>query len=1797
MKPWLELDLRTAGGDVVFWSDADQSGAGHIQLSSTNTICSGWNVAASTCSLSVGGDIVMGGGAVDLFDSGLPAGAAQGSGTAAPATVGLALGPCVSNVLTNMNNVFTTRGGNMILRGAGTTGNPTTVIKSGVAICFGTTINIGSGKIDISSQIRSTSATYPSAFWAGPWVGTTTNGVVINSTNSASDALDLRAWGSTADYTSNGFVFNNTAAGGAVFEIDTIWDNANADFNFNSSGSMKVIPANTSFSTSMTLGSNFTISNSASSFEVGTPSNSGTINITGTKQIAGDIVLRGGTVSISAAVTTTGSGKKIGISADTFTVSANISATNSSRLEIAQRTPGRGIVLGAASNSALALPSAGANFLRATTLQFGNEATGDVSVAASTTFASANVTNLKDRHAGFRNCCHGCSSICSLTLAIDAGGGVNLPGSNSVAGNLAISASGSVTYSSAVSYSPAVVDGTNAVFGVGRAISLTNSPTLEQANEFLAVTFNPPPQVLIADAYNKVLDGNNRLAYQYTASAQVVSGSGTVTGLTSSSRVGGNISFNAIKVMTGTGIYNFNLTIETPSASFTVASGDYNIMAGEPGRLIVTASDAVSVVAQSGFSFAVGVEDIAGNRITIGDNKNITVSASISGTTATIISGGQVRADDDGVATFSDLVITGSVSDTISVSFTVTYQRLSDNQTVTVTSSATAITLTHGAATQITMTNSATARNGIAFTTQPVVRILDAYGNLVSTGAQSTQTVKLSVTPNALTGTTDISASGGIATFSGIAIEGSTGSKTVTARIYSPVTISDLAIVELGVGNATKLTLETTGLGAASGFVLTTQPVLKLRDSSNNLVTGVAHNVVATINPAASLSGTTIAVNTTTGTATFTALSISGTVGSYSISFAIEGASSSAVASVSQAIELTHGAAVAVKVVSQPSSAIAGVTLSPVVFEMVDARGNRVTTGDGSTKSVSIYTYLNASTLVGAKNLSMAAGLVTFDNLAATNGGNGNIKIGITAGGYGVYTSNIFLGAAAPSYIEIALGQPVNQVAGTSQATDVSLRLKDAYGNFSSNSSTVSVLAQAVSSSDTTSVQKTFGTFTFSPDVSLITITRTNFVINNSGSYKMKFSATGIDAALSNTFQIRNAQAHSMVVLQNMPSAVQSGLTFSPVLTLEIRDSFGNPVIDSTTSISISAIVGSITSITGGVAVKASGSSIVEFPDLAIAGAVGNAQLRFTASQSGAVINAKTLNSSAFSISSGVPYKLSVSPSVLSVANRIGLGDVVVKVLDRSGNVVPDSMAQVSAALSGATLSGTQIVYAAGGIASFSSLAISGTVGSYELGFSSTDLVSATVSITLTHGAAHSVDFSAPAATRNALSVSEMVAKILDRDGNLVTTGNQSTQSIALSISDAGLSGTRTLAASGGIATFSNVVATGLVGSKTISAAISLPYAISASSAIEITYGNAYELDLTTQASGFAAGELFTQTPVVTVLDITGNEVPSTGMAIRLSVSTATLSGSVTASAATGVATFASDLRLRGVSGNHIFVFTAEGTSSSGVISTSQAIVLNHGLPNRLNIAQHSNTARVGINFTQQPVVQILDLDGNVVSDSSLVVSISTNGADLSGSTSRSAVAGIANFSGVKLSGSVSSAVTVSYAITSGGSQITKSTQVQLLAGSAASASLSWTATNVQTRVAPQNTPLIELFDEFGNKVVSDNASTAVAKLYRSGTLITESALTFTANGGEIQFSSLALRAEPRAGYYYQFEVVGLSAVSSSDFVVLPGPVAKVVINQQPSAGIAPNLTRTGNASGHPADHSPSGPGRQPGYH
>src|SRR5262249_50749637 len=127
----------------------------------------------------------------------------------------------------------------------------------------------------------------------------------------------------------------------------------------------------------------------------------------------------------------------------------------------------------------------------------------------------------------------------------------------------------------------------------------------------------------------------------------------------------------------------------------------------------------------------------------------------------------------------------------------------------------------------------------------------------------------------------------------------------------------------------------------------------------------------------------------------------------------------------------------------------------------------------------------------------------------------------------------------------------------------------------------------------------------------------------------------------------------------------------------------------------------------------------------------------------------------------------------------------------------------------GGTLSGTTTVAAVGGIASFSTLSIDKTGSGYTLAAADGSLGGATsTGFNITPAAADHLGFGVqPSNTVAGVSISPAVpVRVLDQSGNLVT-GDPSTVPVAIGTNAGGgtLSGTATVAAVGGVATFSTL--------------------------------------------------------------------------------------------------------------------------------------------------------------------------------------------------------------------------------------------------------------------------------------------------------------------------------------------------------------------------------------------------------
>lgn len=259
---------------------------------------------------------------------------------------------------------------------------------------------------------------------------------------------------------------------------------------------------------------------------------------------------------------------------------------------------------------------------------------------------------------------------------------------------------------------------------------------------------------------------------------------------------------------------------------------------------------------------------------------------------------------------------------------------------------------------------------------------------------------------------------------------------------------------------------------------------------------------------------------------------------------------------------------------------------------------------------------------------------------------------------------------------------------------------------------------------------------------------------------------------------------------------------------------------------------------------------------------------------------------------------------------------------------------------------------------------------------------------------------------------------------NSGVTDGSATDNITVSLATGSgtLSGTLTVAAVAGIATFTDLKIVGS-GSHTLSFTAS-GLTTATSSSITPTVGVATQLIVATQPSGSVNDAVFTTQPIVEIQDSGGNvdtSDNSTVVTVAIATGSGTLSGTTTATASSGVATF-SGLKIVG-SGAHTLSFTASGLSSA----TSSSITPTFGTASQLVVSTQPSGATTGSVFATQPAVSIKDSGGNVdASDNSTVVTvaIATGSGTLSGTTTATASSGVATFTDLVITGTGSHELT-----------------------------------------------------------------------------------------------------------------------------------------------------------------------------
>src|SRR5439155_1361606 len=276
------------------------------------------------------------------------------------------------------------------------------------------------------------------------------------------------------------------------------------------------------------------------------------------------------------------------------------------------------------------------------------------------------------------------------------------------------------------------------------------------------------------------------------------------------------------------------------------------------------------------------------------------------------------------------------------------------------------------------------------------------------------------------------------------------------------------------------------------------------------------------------------------------------------------------------------------------------------------------------------------------------------------------------------------------------------------------------------------------------------------------------------------------------------------------PSNAAAGAGITPAMQVAVQEAQGNTVSTATSSITVAIGTNPASGTLAGTKTVAAVNGVATFSTLSLN--LAGTGYTLTATATGLT----SATSSAFNISAGEAAKLvfTVQPSTAAAGGAITPA-MQVAVQDAQGNTVMTATTSITLAIgtnpASGTLSGTTIVAAVNGVATFSTLSLNTAGSGYTLTASATGLTGATstaFNISLSVGPAAKLVFTlqpSNAAAGGAITPAVQVA-VHEAQGNAVTTALTSiTVAIGTNPASGTLSGTTTVAAVNGVATFANL--------------------------------------------------------------------------------------------------------------------------------------------------------------------------------------------------------------------------------------------------------------------------------------------------------------------------------------------------------------------------------------------------------
>ena len=398
---------------------------------------------------------------------------------------------------------------------------------------------------------------------------------------------------------------------------------------------------------------------------------------------------------------------------------------------------------------------------------------------------------------------------------------------------------------------------------------------------------------------------------------------------------------------------------------------------------------------------------------------------------------------------------TGTISSTVAESKTI-----SATINGTLINATTTVTVNPAAAKQllfILQPTNTVATQTIRSGTGVTVEVRDTFNNRVNNAGNSVSIAILNnpgtPVPGTLSGTTPRTPVSGTVTFNDLSIDKLGTGYTLLASSAGLVSDTSAAF-NITAGTATHVGFVQQPSQTAGGATITPAVTVEILDAGGNRVNSTANVTVALANNPGGLGtlGGTKTVAASAGLATFSTLNIDHAATGYTLG----ATSGSLTGATSNAFDIVVGAPAKLVFGQQPTSAVAGVAISPAVTVRILDAGNNLVTSASNSISMAIQNNAGGGSLSGTLSHNASGGIATFNDLSIDKVGTG-YTLSATGVGPGVTSTGFDISHAGADHL-VFTTQPANTQAMQTMPSVV-LEIRDAFDNLVTNATDQVTLA------------------------------------------------------------------------------------------------------------------------------------------------------------------------------------------------------------------------------------------------------------------------------------------------------------------------------------------------------------------------------------------------------------------------------------------------------------------------------------------------------------------------------------------------------------------------------------------------------------------------------------------------------------------------------------------------------------------------------------------------------------------